>query len=152
MNQYHRLFNTCRTPGLTRDKLHFHFKTGTFITLRSTYLKVFIDKNIIYLCTLRILWQIVLLWPFNVNTNDLSILWIHGVVGEWFLGHLWCDPGGVHPYLGMVGRFRGDDPRVLDFQSDWVPILYINIIRLTPSFGRKNRFVSITFSSRDIRT
>ncbi len=27
----------------------------------------------------------------------------------------------VLPYLGMVGRFRGDDPRVGDFQSDWVP-------------------------------
>ncbi len=30
--------------------------------------------------------------------------------------------GGVHPYLGMVGRFRGDDPRFGDFQSDMVPI------------------------------
>ncbi len=60
--------------------------------------------------------------------------------------------GGVYPYLGMVGRFRGDDPRFGDFQSDWVPILYINTIRLTTSFGRKNRFVSITFSSRDTRT
>ncbi len=38
------------------------------------------------------------------------------------------------------------------FQSDWVPILYLNTIRLTPSFNRKNWFVSITFSSRDTRT
>ncbi len=42
--------------------------------------------------------------------------------------------GGVeHPYLGMVGRFRGDDPRFGDFQSigslfynstesDWPPL------------------------------
>ncbi len=37
-------------------------------------------------------------------------------------------------------------------QSDWVPMLYLNIIGLTPSFCRKNRFVSITFSSRDTRT
>ncbi len=60
--------------------------------------------------------------------------------------------GGILPYLGMVGRFRGDDPRFWDFQSDWVPILYLITIRLTPSFCRKNRFVSILFSSRDIRT
>ncbi len=32
--------------------------------------------------------------------------------------------GGVLPYLGMVGKFRGYDPRFGDFQSDWVPILY----------------------------
>ncbi len=60
--------------------------------------------------------------------------------------------GVVLPYLGMVVRFRGDDPRFGDFQSDWVPILYLNTIRLTLSFCRKNRLVSITFSSRDIRT
>ncbi len=59
---------------------------------------------------------------------------------------------GVLPYLGMVGRFRGDDPRFWNFQSDWVPTLYLITIRLTPSFCRKNRFVSITFSSRDART
>ncbi len=60
--------------------------------------------------------------------------------------------GGVLPYLVMVGRSRGDDPRFGDFRSDWVPILYFITIRLTPSFCRKNRFVSITFSSRDTRT
>ncbi len=32
-------------------------------------------------------------------------------------------PGWVHQYLGMVRRFRGDDPRFGDFQSDWVPLL-----------------------------
>ncbi len=26
------------------------------------------------------------------------------------------------PYLGMVGRFRGDDPRVWNLRSNWVPI------------------------------
>ncbi len=40
-------------------------------------------------------------------------------------------PGWVLPYLGMVGRFRGHDPHFGDFQSDWVPILYINSIWLT---------------------
>ncbi len=45
-----------------------------------------------------------------------------------------------------------DDPRFWAFQSDWVPILSFNTIWLTPSFYRKNHFVSITFSSRDIWT
>ncbi len=27
--------------------------------------------------------------------------------------------GGILPYLGMVGRFRGDDPGLWDIQSDW---------------------------------
>ncbi len=27
--------------------------------------------------------------------------------------------GWVLPYLGLVGRFHGDDPRLGDFQSDW---------------------------------
>ncbi len=60
--------------------------------------------------------------------------------------------GGVLPYLGMEGMFCGDDPHFWDFQSDWVPILYLITIRLTPSFCRKNKFVSITFSSRDTWT
>ncbi len=37
-------------------------------------------------------------------------------------------PGRVLPYLGMVGRFYGDDPRFGGFQSD---ILYLNTILLT---------------------
>ncbi len=45
--------------------------------------------------------------------------------------------GGVHPYLGNVGRFRGDDPRFFYFKCDWVPILYLNTIRLTPLFLQK---------------
>ncbi len=40
-------------------------------------------------------------------------------------------PGWVLPYLGMVGRFRSDDLHFWDFQSDWVPILYLNTIRLS---------------------
>ncbi len=49
----------------------------------------------------------------------------------------------------MVGRLRDDDHYLGDFQSNWVPILSRNTIRLTPSFCRINRFVSITFSYRD---
>ncbi len=46
-------------------------------------------------------------------------------------------PGWVLQYLGMVGRLLGDYPRLGGFQSDWVPIVYLNRIRLTPSFYRK---------------
>ncbi len=38
------------------------------------------------------------------------------------------------PYLGMVGRFHGDDHRFCDCQSDLVLIVWCNQIRLTPSF------------------
>ncbi len=60
--------------------------------------------------------------------------------------------GWVLPYLGMEERFRSDDSHFWDFQSNWGPFLYLNTIQLTPSFCRKNLFVSITFSSRDART
>ncbi len=34
--------------------------------------------------------------------------------------------GGVlFPYMGMVRRYRGDDPPFGDLQYDWVPILYL---------------------------
>ncbi len=33
---------------------------------------------------------------------------------------------GVLPYLGMVGRFHGDDPHFCDYQSDLVPIVSRN--------------------------
>ncbi len=45
--------------------------------------------------------------------------------------------GGVLPYLGMVGRFCGNDLHFYDYQSDLVPIVWSNQIRLTPSFCRK---------------
>ncbi len=45
--------------------------------------------------------------------------------------------GWVLPYLDMVGRFRGDDPHFGDSQFNWVPILYLNTIRMTPCFCRK---------------
>ncbi len=67
--------------------------------------------------------------------------------------YVWEYPlGWVLPYLDMVERFRGDDPILGIFneigslfytstQSDWLP-----------SFCRKNRVISITFTSRDTRT
>ncbi len=42
--------------------------------------------------------------------------------------------GGGGGLGGMIRRFRSDDTHFGDFQSDWVPILYLNTIRLTPSF------------------
>ncbi len=51
---------------------------------------------------------------------------------------------GVLLYLGMVGKFCGDDPRFCDCQSDLVPIVWCNLIRLTLFFCRKNQFVSIS--------
>ncbi len=47
-------------------------------------------------------------------------------------------PGRVLPYLGMVGRVRADDPHFWDFLSDWVPILCLIMIWLSPSFCRQN--------------
>ncbi len=47
-------------------------------------------------------------------------------------------PGwGVLLYLGMVGRFCGDDPIFGDFQSDWVPILFLNTIHWPPLSAEK---------------
>ncbi len=43
----------------------------------------------------------------------------------------------------MVGRFCGDDPHFGDFQSDWVPFLYLNTIRLTP-FSAENISLSLS--------
>ncbi len=37
----------------------------------------------------------------------------------------------------MVGRFCGDDPYFGDFQSDWVPILYLNKTLINPFFLQK---------------
>ncbi len=59
---------------------------------------------------------------------------------------------GILSYIGMVGRFCGDDPHFCDCQSNLVPIVWCNQIQLTPSFCRKNQFVSNTFSSRDTWT
>ncbi len=98
------------------------------------------------------------LWHIKLDklSADLKCFFIYTHVGadEWWWSGLGSRRGGgdVLPYLDMVGRFRGDDPPFLDFQSDWVPILYLNTIRLTLSFCRKSRFVSSTFSSRDTRT
>ncbi len=87
-----------------------------------------------------------------VNHHQM-VGWSHHLFTAWSLYHTsslnW---GGVLPYFVMVGRFCGDDPIFFNFQFDWVPILYLNTIRLTPSFCRKHQFVSITSSSRDTRT
>ncbi len=53
----------------------------------------------------------------------------------------------IQPFLRntrMVGRFCVDDPHFCDYQSDLVPIVWCNQIRLTPSFCIKNQFVPIT--------
>ncbi len=50
----------------------------------------------------------------------------------------------------MVERFRGDDPCIGDFQSDWVPILYLNTIRLNPSFCRKKIVLSLLHLAPEI--
>ncbi len=42
---------------------------------------------------------------------------------------------GGTPILGMIGRFHSDDPCYWDFQSEWVPILYLNIIFLQKKIG-----------------
>ncbi len=47
---------------------------------------------------------------------------------------------GVLSYLGMVGRFCGDDTHFYDNQSDLVPIVWCNQIQLPPSFCRKISF------------
>ncbi len=52
--------------------------------------------------------------------------------GKWLV----LCPEKVLPYLGMVGRFRSDDPH-LDFLFDWVHVLCLIMIWLTPSFCRK---------------
>ncbi len=44
---------------------------------------------------------------------------------------------GVLPYLGMVGRFCGDDPHFCDCQSDLVPIVWCNQVRFTPLSAEK---------------
>ncbi len=85
--------------------------------------------------------------PPHIN-NSLD----HPLNEGMYLGFKKTQGGGVLPYLCMAGRFCSDDLRFWDFQSDWVPILYLNTIRLTPLCAEKNWFVSITFSSRDTRT
>ncbi len=39
-------------------------------------------------------------------------------------------------FVGDEG-FRGDNPHFGDFQSDRIPILYLNTIHFTPSFCKK---------------
>ncbi len=44
---------------------------------------------------------------------------------------------GILQYLGMVGRFRCEDPCFGNFQSDWDLMLCLNTIKLNPSFSSK---------------
>ncbi len=95
-------------------------------------------------------WQFIII-PFIDNNSVWKYhvkIWTELIYKEFCI----IVPGWVLPYLGMVGRFRGDDPRFRDFQSDYISKLYLNTIRLAASFCKKNRFVSITFSSRATRT
>ncbi len=41
---------------------------------------------------------------------------------------------GVLSYLGMVGRFHGDDSRFCDCQSNLVPIVWCKVDLIDPSF------------------
>ncbi len=56
-------------------------------------------------------------WYYYCDIRQYTITAYHG-----------STPGWVLPYLGKVGRFCGDDSHFGDFQSDWVPILYLNTI------------------------
>ncbi len=47
-------------------------------------------------------------------------------------------------YMGMVAQFCSDDSHFSDFQSDWLPILYLNTVRLTHSFCRKKIGISLS--------
>ncbi len=69
---------------------------------------------------------------FYINAFEPFIIWLWSGGGPRGHSHAWkvlkvvsiivLGPGGgVLPYLGMVGRFRGDEPRFWDFQSDWEP-------------------------------
>ncbi len=62
-------------------------------------------------------------------------------------------PGWVLPYMGMVGRFRCDDPPFLRFSIRLGPYFIRQHNPIDPPLtAEKNRFVFITFSSRDTRT
>ncbi len=90
--------------------------------------------------------------PSTRLLDTLLLFWTPTNLGFYYWkDRNWSGGGGGLPYLGMVGRFRGDDPHFGGFQTDWVPILYLNTIQLTPSFCRTKWLVSLTFSSIDPR-
>ncbi len=70
-------------------------------------------------------------WQYTqeIQLQYWGYLWGHVMVNSW---------RRVIPYLGMLGRFCGNDPGFGDFQSDLVPILYLNTIWLTPLSTEKN--------------
>ncbi len=58
----------------------------------------------------------------DVDSGSLQ-LHVAGLCCVARMGESNTHPGWVLPYLGMVRRIRGDDPRFFNFQSDWVPML-----------------------------
>ncbi len=54
-------------------------------------------------------------------TNTLVLIVVNLDCRSWYSAPP-PTPHRVLPYLGMAGRFRGDDPRFWDFLSDWVPV------------------------------
>ncbi len=97
--------------------------------------------------------MLLLQFRFDIfNALIKKIIFLRGLICPCYWLHVRCQSENqVLPYLGMVGRFHGDDPCFGDFQFDWVPFLYLTTIQLTLSFCRKNQFVSITFSSKDAK-
>ncbi len=76
-------------------------------------------------------WELWMVRPYvNLLATHIDLCSIEYSLGD-------APPRGVLTYLGMVERFRGYDPRFWDFRSDWVYILYLNTIRLTPFVCRK---------------
>ncbi len=67
---------------------------------------------------------------FNQKNQNIFLLKFSRITKMTFKVCLAClkGLGWVLPYLGMAGRFCGDDPRFWNFESDWVPILYLNTI------------------------
>ncbi len=90
-----------------------------------------------------VLWSVLSIWHCECITKfKILIILLHYVLhyNVTMAVQSTCTPEWVLPYLDMVRRVHGDDTHFGDFQSDWVPILCLIIIWLTPSFCRKNQF------------
>ncbi len=75
---------------------------------------------------------------FNTNIKITIIIIIEATPWEYIPNTYYPkSTGRVLPYLGMVWRLCGDHPRFWDFRSEWVPILCIITLRLTPLFLQK---------------
>ncbi len=110
-----------------------------FIILYSYWIATYIIQYLLYL--------VVLVYEYLSLFTQLYLLY-QRIMQPFFRNTRTFHGGGVVlPYLGMVGRFDGDDRRFCDCRSDLVPIAWCNQIRLAPSFCRKNQFVTFTFIS-----